>query len=283
MNKNLLISLISLLISVSSFAQSDKNSIELDGYIKYMQTNSFTDVNNYWMSDNLVHNRLDFSFYLKKGINLKLSARNRFFYGQQISSLTAANIGDMYFDMMDADAGFFDLSWNYLEKKSFFFNTSIDRVYIDVQKGKWNITAGRHRINWCQTFVWNANDLFNTYSYFDFDYEEKPGSDALRVQYNLNYASRIDLAASINNDTSITAAALYSFNKFNFDFQVLSGLYRSDDIVLGAGFAGNLFMGGFRGEASYFHPVDKLTDTTGVITASIGYDYVFKNAVMVQV
>ncbi len=271
-----------LIVFVSSYAQTNSPKFELDGYVKYMQTNSFTDVNNYWMSDNLIHNRLDFSFYSNKGINLKLSARNRFFYGQQISSLTAVNMGDMYFDMMDTDAGFFDLSWNYLEKKSFFFNTSIDRAYIDIQKGKWNITAGRHRINWGQTFVWNANDLFNTYSYFDFDYEEKPGSDALRVQYNLNYASRIDLAASINNDTSITAAALYSFNKFNFDFQVLSGLYRSNDIVLGAGFAGNLFMGGLRGEASYFHPVETI-DTTGVITASIGYDYVFKNAVMVQV
>jgi len=130
--------------------------------------------------------------------------------------------------------------------------------------------------------VWNANDIFNAYSYFDFDYEEKPGSDAIRVQYNLDYASRIDLAASVNNDTSITAAGLYSFNKFNYDFQVMSGLFRSDDFVAGLGFTGNLFNGSFRGETSYFHPVENLSDTSGVFSASVGYDYVFKNSLMVQ-
>ena len=36
-------------------------------------------------------------------------------------------------------------------------------------------TAGRQRINWGQTFVWNVNDVFNAYSYFDFDYKERPG------------------------------------------------------------------------------------------------------------
>ncbi|MDD3740899.1 MAG: hypothetical protein PHH30_06625, partial [Bacteroidales bacterium] len=187
-----------------------------------------------------------------------------------------------YADIIDKNSGFIDLSWNYLENKSFFFNTSIDRAFIDIQKGKWNITAGRHRINWGQTFVWNSNDIFNAYSYFDFDYEEKPGSDAIRIQYNLDYASRIDIAASVNNDTSITAAGLFVFNKFNYDFQLMGGVFRSEDYVAGLGFTGNLFNGSFRGEASYFHSITNFADTSGTISASIGYDYVLKNAMMIQ-
>jgi hypothetical protein len=274
--------LLSVIVSQSVFSQESTKKFEFDGYVKYMQTVSFADIENYWSTDNLIHNRLDFSFYPAEWIDLKLSVRNRFFFGQQVSMMYSPGIGNIYADMIDKNTGFADLTWNYFENRSFFFNTSIDRAFVDIQKGKWNITAGRHRINWGQTFVWNANDIFNAYSYFDFDYEEKPGSDAIRVQYNLDYASRIDLAASINIDTSITAAGLYSFNKFNYDFQVMAGLFRSEDFVAGLGFTGNLFNGSFRGETSYFHPVESLSDTSGVFSASVGYDYVFKNSLMVQ-
>ena len=35
--------------------------------------------------------------------------------------------------------------------------------------------------------VWNPNDLFNAFSFVDFDYEERPGSDALRIQKYTGY------------------------------------------------------------------------------------------------
>ncbi len=281
MKKRLFIILIlSILFSSIVFSQGETKKFELDGYVKYMQTNAFTDVNDFWINDNLIHNRLDFSYYPTNWLSAKVSVRNRFFYGQQVSMMYVPGLGNMYAEQVDQHTGFVDLSWNYFENKSTFFNTSIDRAFIDIQKGKWNITAGRHRINWGQTFVWNANDIFNAYSYFDFDYEEKPGSDAIRVQYNIDYASRIDVAAAINNDTSITAAALYSFNKFNYDFQVMSGVFQSEDIVIGLGYAGSLFYGGFRGELSYFYPMGDLADTTGVLAVSVGCDYVLKKGTM---
>ncbi|MBN2777327.1 MAG: hypothetical protein JXR36_06780 [Bacteroidales bacterium] len=281
--KKILLILAFIVSMFSVFAQESSPKFEAGGYLKYMQTTSFSDISDYWITDNLIHNRLDFSYYPAQWLDVKLSIRNRFFFGQQVSMMSLAGSGNLYSDMIDKNSGFIDLSWNYLENKSFFFNTSIDRAFIDIQKGKWNITAGRHRINWGQTFVWNANDIFNAYSYFDFDYEEKPGSDAMRIQYNLDYASRIDLAASVNNDTSITAAGLFVFNKFNYDFQLMGGIFRSEDYVAGLGFTGNLFNGSFRGEASYFHNITNFADTSGTISASIGYDYVLKNAMMLQV
>lgn len=283
MKKRGIVLILSISLITTVLAQESSPKFEAGGYLKYMQTTSFSDISDYWITDNLIHNRLDFSYYPAEWLDVKLSIRNRFFFGQQVSIMSLAGSGNLYAEMIDKNSGFIDLSWNYLVNKSFFFNTSIDRAYIDIQKGKWNITAGRHRINWGQTFVWNANDIFNAYSYFDFDYEEKPGSDAIRIQYNLDYASRIDLAASVNNDTSITAAGLFVFNKFNYDFQLMGGVFRSDDYVAGLGFTGNLFNGSFRGEASYFHSIANFIDTSGTISASIGYDYVLKNAMMLQV
>jgi hypothetical protein len=282
MKKKVIILIISLSLITTVFSQESNPKLEARGYLKFMQTTSFNDISSYWMTDNLVHNRFDFSYYPMEWLDIKLSVRNRFFFGQQVSMMYLPGFGNQYAKMIDRNSGLFDFSWNYFVNKSYFFNTAIDRAFIDIQKGKWNITAGRHRINWGQAFVWNSNDIFNAYSYFDFDYEEKPGSDAIRVQYNLDYASRIDLAASVNNDTSITAAGLFAFNKFNYDFQIMGGIFRSEDYVGGIGFTGNLFNGSFRGEASYFHPLKNPGDTSGIMSASIGYDYVFKNAMMVQ-
>ena len=40
--------------------------------------------------------------------------------------------------------------------------------------------------------VWNITDLFNPQSVLDFDYEEKPGSDAIRIQYFTGVIGRLE-------------------------------------------------------------------------------------------
>ncbi len=100
--------------------------------------------------------------------------------------------------------------------------------------------TGRQRINWGQTLVWNPNDIFNSYSYFEVDYPERPGSDAIRVQYYTGNASTIELAAKIDSANRVTAAAYFRFNTLGFDIQFLGGLYQEEDLVLGTGWSGNL-------------------------------------------
>lgn len=281
-----IIGILFLLLSSSGFAQE---KLSIDGYVKFMQTTLFQDIDSMWITDNLVHNRFDIAYYPVNWMNLNLSVRNRMFYGEMVTfSQPPYNIlmGESnawnYIEETDIDRGFVDMSWNYLENDSYFFNTNIDRAYINIQKGKWDIAAGRHRINWGQTMVWNPNDLFNAYSYFDFDYEEKPGSDGIRAQYFLNYASRIEVAAAVNRDTNLTAAALYQFNKFQYDVQLLAGVFNSEDIVTGLGWSGNLWNAGFRGELSYFRPAEHFKDSSGVLAASAGIDYSFPGGLMLQ-
>ena len=281
MNKFTLGIIITILV-VPLFSQESNPKLTVGGYLKYMQTTTFTDIHEDWITDNLIHNRVDFAYYPKNYLSLNLSVRNRVFYGQQVQMLSLPGGNNLYAEMIDNNTGFFDFTWNYFENNAFFFSTNIDRVYVDFQFADLAITTGRQRINWGQTFVWNPNDLFNAYNYFDFDYEEKPGTDAIRMQYYLNYASRLELAAAVNTDTSITAAVLYQFNKWQYDIQFISGLYRNDDVVVGTGWSGNLLKGAFRGEVSYFHPLENLSDTIGIALVALGYDYTFKNSLMLQ-
>lgn len=274
-----------LLINQESMAQK---KFTVSGYVKYMEMVSFQNLDSLWTTNSIIHNRLDFEYFPKNWLNVNVSVRNRLIYGEMVTfsqppfSTLLGNTGWNYIDETDKDVGFVDLSWNLIESDSYFFNTSIDRAFVNIQKGKWDFTAGRQRINWGQTFVWNPNDLFNAYSYFDFDYEEKPGSDGIRAQYFIDYASRIEVAAAVNNDTNLTAAALYQFNKFNYDIQLIAGIFNSEDAVAGFGWSGNFWNAALRGELSYFYPLEQNDDDNGTLAASVGMDYSFKNGSMIQ-
>ncbi len=248
----------------------------LNGYVKFLQTVSFQKVKEDWLTDNVIHNRLIFNWYPDENLTFNLQMRNRLFFGETVKKFP------QYADMTGKDNGWLDMSWNLFTANSVFMNSTIDRLYMDYHWGKFQITLGRQRINWGQTFIWNPNDLFNSYSYFDFDYEEKPGSDAVRLQFYPSYSSHMELAVKVDSAGKVTLAALYGFNKWSYDFQVLTGWYNQSDWVLGAGFSGSLLKGGLSGEVSWFHPLEDFSDTTGTFVASLGYNYTFSNSLMVQ-
>ncbi|MEZ4920495.1 MAG: hypothetical protein R2792_15440 [Saprospiraceae bacterium] len=105
--------------------------------------------------------------------------------------------------------------------------------------------------------LWNPNDLFNAYNFLDFDYEERPGNDALRVQYQVNDFEQIELAYAPGKNSwkESIAAARYRGHIGYYDWQVLTAYYH-DQVVLGGAWAGNLGTSGFKGELSYFNPLD---------------------------
>jgi len=266
-----------IILSISTTAQETKQrNWTLNGYVKYMQTISFTEIDKNWMTDNLIHNRLNFNWNINNKLTFNTQMRNRIYYGETVTNFPK------YSDIIDYEKGFVDMSFIVFEGKSVFMQSTFDRLYLDYNFNKMQITVGRQRINWGQTFVWNPNDLFNSYSFFDFDYEEKPGSDAVRVQFYPSYSSKLDVVIKLDHENKITAAALYRFNKWSYDIQFLGGYYAETDIVIGSGFSGSLFKGGLRGELSYFHPKDNFSDTTGTFVMSLGYDYTFSNSLMLQ-
>lgn len=245
--------------------------IKANGYVKYLHTVSFVNLNG-MVTDNFIHNRINLKAKPVKNLKVAVELRNRVFYGQK-TELTQPNFGNA----LATDAGLIDMNFSYVNEPSLIAHTAIDRLYLDYTLNKLQITVGRQRINWGINTVWNPNDLFNTFNFTDFDYEERPGSDAVRVQYYLGMASKIELAVNEH-----VAAALLKLNKWNYDFQFIGARYY-DAAIAGFGWAGNLKNAGFKGEASYLIPVKNNTFTTEQFSASFGFDYTFKNNMYWQI
>jgi hypothetical protein len=221
---------------------------------------------------NLLNNRLNFRWNVSSSFHLVAEGRNRLFYNTMFKDFP------QYSDILAQDGGLMDFSWVWLSDGAWIGHSMADRLYADWRGDKWQVRVGRQRINWGINLVSNPNDLFNTYSFFDFDYPERPGSDALRIQYFPGDLSRIQLAVSPARDSrEMVAAAMYSTNRRGYDMQVLAGYYRHR-LAVGGGWAGNIGGAGFKGEATWFHDMEEEEGTDkGNIVASTGLDYMFAN------
>ncbi len=255
--------------------KSAKNRLGFNGYIKDLQVVSFPSTDSLSLYS-LVHNRLNFKFYFSNSLTGALEMRNRLYYGQ------LSQLDPEFGQQIAKDNGYFNLSKLWVNENSVVLHTMIDRAWLDWAHQKWEIRAGRQRINWGKSTIWNPNDLFNTFNYTDFDYEEQPGSDALKLTYYPSGMSALEMvvAPGRNKDGTVAAGA-WRFNQHNYDMQVLGGLYYTD-IAIGFGWAGNIKNAGFKGEATWFQPKDHLTDTAGILSATMSIDYSFKQPIYVQ-
>ena len=226
--------------------------------------------------ENTLHNRIDVNWFASDRLTLTMGMRNRIIIGNNVSLIPD------YSDYVAGDAGYFNLSILWADETSWIGLTQFDRLMIDYAIEKLQITIGRQRINWGQSYVWNPNDLFNTYSYFDFDYEERPGTDAVRLQYYLGESSKLELSGALNSDGKITSLLLYRMNTRGFDIQFLGGVFTETDLVLGGGFSGSIGGGGFSGELTYFNPITTEGDQQHQLTATLHYDYTFASSLSLQ-
>ena len=248
----------------------------IDGYLKFMQTIAYDDFREDWLVDNLIHNRVNLRYYPTDNWKIIGGIRNRFIFGDFIKLIPD------YAEMIKEDPGFFDLSFSPFEGKSYLMNINIDRLYVNYQAGNFEATIGRQRINWGKNLIWNPNDIFNAYSYFDFDYEERPGSDAVRLKYYTSFTSHGELIYQLADSIeSMAFSGLYGFNKWNYDIQFLGGYVR-DDWVLGTGWSGNIAGGAFRGELSYFYKNSDTVSNRHQVVFSLSGDYTFKNQLYTQ-
>lgn len=258
------------------FAQETKKKKDytFKGYIKDLQSATFTtdtfanliltgSPENSLTTRNLIHHRLNFKWYINENWTSAIEWRNQLFWGEEIK------LNSNFAEQIGMDAGIVDLSFNIIDKPFAVLNSQFDRAWLGWQGEKWEFRIGRQRINWGQILGFNPNDLFNTYNLLDFDYEERPGTDAVKLTYNPNFNSSIEFAFS--PDTLIensTTAIKYGFNKWQYDFQLIGGYFKQD-IALGTGWAGNIKNAGWKGEVMYFIP----TDTTGIDNLNIALSY----------
>ena len=242
---------------------------ELSGYVSAMPSLAALHPGDEVWWQTLAHNRLTFGWQMADTLRADVGMRNRFLAGSE-AWVEPQSIRH--------DGGWVHLSWNWAQGRRVVGNTSFDRLSLTFEKNQWKLQAGRQRINWGHTFVWNPNNIFNTHSFFDFDYPERPGADALRLTCFHDETSSSELALSFNDDNKATAALLHRWNWDKMDFQLMAGTFHQSDFVLGGAWTGDFKGLNIRSEFSYFlplHPGDSLGKMAAV---SLGVDYMFANA-----
>ncbi|MBC8319427.1 MAG: hypothetical protein H8E34_01760 [Bacteroidetes bacterium] len=282
-----------LILSINVSAQS---KLRTTGFVEYLNNTwipsttysafGFTD----WQNQSSVYNRFNLWWSPVNNLEFHAGIRNNFTFGPLVVQY---NKFFDYADLATYDDGYLDLTWLISTNNSYIFFTNLDRLNMKWTKEKFELTIGRQRINWGTNLVWNPNDIFNAFNYFDFNYIERPGSDAALLEYYTSDFSSIQLAGKLSyrqevmdsltleKKLSLTAAALYKFNKWSYDFQFFGGIMQTD-FTAGLGWAGNIGGAGFSGEATWFKDIDNFSDTTGIIIASISANYIFKNQLLVN-
>ena len=260
-----------LFFFISIITAQGQTSFEQDAYLSNLNSFNFfnpdlaeiAQIPKAWDEQQL-HFRWNGHLYLGNHFSAKMSVRNRMFTGD--------NWQDNLFgfrEALDKD----ELGFTSIKSDKVGIHHQIDRLYTQWEKGNWNVRLGRQRINWGIQNYWNSHDLFNQVNFFDFDYIEKPGADALRIQYYTNTNSSIELA--INKDI---CAGLYQFHFREYDFQTILAKY-FDDISIGFGWAGQLNDAGFKGEFAYFE--NSKTDDNAFV-GSISLDYSFESGTYIS-
>lgn len=240
---------------------------KLNGYVKDLQSLNFNKDFRVLVPGNILHNRMNLRWTPQKKIQLGVEWRNRFFWGEEMASIPN------FLRQLRSAQELVNLNITWLDRPNYALITQTDRFWAAYENNNWSLRLGRQRINWGQTTTWNPNDLFNTYNFLDFDYEERPGTDALNIERKWNDFSSVQWVAAPQRKIgqSITAVK-YSFNQQGYDFQVLAGWYKGQ-ITVGSGWAGSIGEAGFKGEVQYYLPA---SGQSGLFNSSIEIDYAFK-------
>ena len=250
------------------FAQDSaerKKALSFSGYIKDLEWVRFDKDFKHTAATNLLHNRMNVKWNPVENLGGRLELRNRLYWGDDVHQLPG------FKQQLRNENEAVDLSVNWLDNRTAILHTNVERLWMEYKKPKWNLRTGRQRINWGITNTWNPNDIFNSYNFLDFDYEERPGSDAVKLQYVTGDLSTIEWAVAATRNHPI-AAAKYFTNYREYDLQWNAGLYQNI-FTAGFGWAGSIKDVGFKGETQFYAKEDSLTRLLLVLEA----DYIFKN------
>ncbi|MFP4468880.1 MAG: hypothetical protein ACLFN2_07925 [Bacteroidales bacterium] len=272
--------ILTTLTAQSLFAQPSGNDspVRLRGYVKAMPGLQLDKDFSNPAFNGLIHNRLNFMWGISDAADLTIEGRNRLIYNEMYESFPGVE------GFFAQDDGLLDMSWVWLSDDRWIGHTELDRIYMSWRTENWRVRAGRQRINWGINLVSNPNDLFNTYSFFDFDYEERPGADALRIQHYISHLSNIELAVNPAREAKdMVAAAKYVFNTRGFDIQSIAGYFKNR-LAVGGGWAGHIRGAGFKGEATWFYDLEQQEITAqqenverANLVIAAGLDYMFSN------
>lgn len=241
----------------------------VNGYVKDLQSLTFDKNFDSLITGNLLHNRINVRWRPTERLTASAEFRTRLFWGEEV------RLTPDFSSSIDNPHEAVDLSILWFETESMVLQTNIDRFWVQYTANNWDVRIGRQRINWGISTIWNPTDIFNTYNFLDFDYEERPGRDAVKLRYQLSGMSNVEVAIAGADDYNRAVGAVrYFVNRWNYDFQFSAGVYQ-EIFTLGAGWSGSIGDAGFKGELQYFA---QHGDAAALLNATLEVDYVFEDA-----
>lgn len=264
------------LVLLLNFQTPFAQDVDIGGYVKELGQVSLSNDFSTVRYDNILHHRIETDWTLSENFEFRADLRTRLLTGYSVNNTPGLK------QRFEQDPNYFDLSWVWFDANHSLMHSNIDRMHASYINGPWEVHAGRQRINWSRTLVWSPNDLFNNYAFLDFDYEERPGVDALTAQYNWSYASSAEIGYRIGETFQESViGGMVRVSSGGYDLQFIGGHYL-ENLTLGAGWAGYIKEAGFKGEISYFHPENQFFEDTGHFTATAGIDYMLNNGIYLQ-
>ncbi len=233
-----------LFIIIIPFLQTPAqlSSFDYNGYAKYLFSSTKIPEINDRLYDHLLHLRLNTRYYATQNLTAGLELRFRTFYGE--SAYKIPN----YRQLIQTTHDFVELDFYLWDTKYSIGYLEVDRLFLDFVKDDFQVTVGRQRISWGTCWVWNPTDLFNPLEVLDFDYEERPATDAIRVQYYTGPVTKIEVSYKpANNPYNQILAGLFSLNKWDYDFNFIGGM-KYKRWLAGFSWVGDIYGAGFRGE-----------------------------------
>ncbi len=262
------------------------SSFEYNGYAKYLFSSSKSSSLNDRLNDHLLHSRFNSKWYATDAITVALELRFRAFYGESVEKIPS------FKEFIQTPRDYVKLDAFLWESKKYLGYLEVDRLWLDWYTRDLQVTVGRQRVAWGTSWVWNPTDIFNPLDVLDFDYEERPATDAIRLQYYTGAVTKLDIAFKPAKDAdNQILAGLWSINKWNYDFNFIAGI-RFKRWLTGFSWAGDILNAGFRGEVLVSKAPNK-PDTNSIyislgesslssfdkpmISASLSGDYTFPN------
>jgi len=249
---------------------------QVGGYIKYLYSNIDYPVYGR-VNDHLIHSRINSKLYFSETTSATAEIRNRIFYGGSIEKIpNFLSTVRSHHDFGNADI----VWWNTHVSAA---HSEMDRFFVDATYEKFQLTLGRQRIAWGTALVWNPTDLFNPFSILDFDYEERPGVDAVRAHYFTSEVTKIEIAIKpAKTAVRRVLAGKILLNYWQYDIHLLAGAY-GENVFFGTAWAGDIAGAGFRGEIAAKKIAEEMRTrfpqihSPWSLSAVLSMDYTFTN------
>ncbi len=262
----------------SSSGYGTNQKLEISGFLKSSNYFRFTDWSTDRVAENILHSNLKFDWKLNSNSSMYMSLHNRFFFGESIQ-----NEESEYANSLQTSNNLVDMNWVFVEDEKSLLHTAIDRLYYQYRGKNSIVRLGKQRIDWSQTIVWNPNDLFNTYSFLNFDYATRSGIDAIYGAFNLDRYGKSSIHLGYAPQDLISEsiyAGRYRYKSQKNEWQLMVGKVH-EDYVLGFGWTTYIRATGFSGELSYFKDQNNIAQNDAFIGTLASF-YEFKSKLVLH-